>query len=64
MAEYKYKKGDKIANGKGKIYGEIVKEEKTPDDKNKYEILNYDGSPNIELLEGNIIENEWHKKEG
>ena len=61
MADYKYKKGDSVLNGKGKLRGYIIKAEKDPDDdtKNKYSIEELDGTV-ILLDEHNIIETEYY----
>ena len=60
----KYKKGDVLVNGKGKLYGTIVKVEKSEDisnKTNKYDIELLDGTL-VPLLEHNVIETDHHKE--
>ena len=59
----KYKKDDILVNGKGKLYGTIVKAEKSEDVSNKtnrYDVELLDGTL-VPLLEQNLIETEHHK---
>lgn len=58
----KYKKGDIVFNGKGKLLGTIVKADKYGDTNkyNKYEVEKPDGT-RLPLDEHQIIESEWHK---
>ena len=60
----KYKKGDVLVNGKGKLYGTIIKAEKSEDisnKTNKYDIELLDGTL-VPLLEHNVIETDHHKE--
>jgi len=61
MADVKFKKGDTVFNTHYVQIGVIVKADKTPDNKNKYEIEMLDGSPNQSLEERFIHETEYHK---
>ena len=59
----KYKKGDRLANGRGKILGKIVKAEKSQDTDNKtnkYDVEKLDGTI-VSVIEHQIIETKEHK---
>ena len=59
----KYKKGDVVFNGKGKLLGIIVKADKDgiTNKTNKYEVETEDGTK-LPLDEFQIIETDWHKE--